>query len=243
MKMQFISLCGFLSLAPTLLAQTSFQDLNFESVTIVPLQDHWGRVSLAAALPGWLGYTGNTPLDRVQYNATFLDSTGISIVNANTFLGGPIQGYTVLLQAGVDLYGGNWNIRADVALAQTGTIPLETQSLRFAGRPAFNGSLADPFARFAVSFGGESLGLLETGTQGDYQLYAADVSAFAGRTGELRFFLSAGSSGADGMRNVFLDSIEFSPTPVPEPAGLKWLMMGAATVWLLSAKSRPQRPI
>ena len=76
MKMQFISLCGFLSLAPTLLAQTSFQDLDFESVTIVPLQDHWGRVSLSAALPGWLGYTGSTPLDRVQYNATFLDSTG-----------------------------------------------------------------------------------------------------------------------------------------------------------------------
>ncbi len=228
MKKRLTGFCSLFALgASALWGQSTFQDLDFESVTVVPVPDPYHRVSMSAAMPGWLGYSGATLLDRVNYNSQFLDSTGISILNTNTYWGGPIQGYTVLLQAGADLCCGNLDIRADVALAQTGTVPVGMQSLQFAGRMAFNAfSLTEPNARFTVSFDGHPLVLVETGAQGNYRFYGADVSAFAGQSGELRFFVSAGTSGMDGMRNVFLDSIQFSPDPVPEPDTL-WLLGSA----------------
>jgi hypothetical protein len=234
MRRQLFSLWSLLALgASTLCGQSNFQDLNFESVTVVPVPDPYGRVSLSAAMPGWLGFSGTTPLDRVNYNSQFLDSTGIAILNANTFWGGPIQGYTALLQAGADLCCADLNIRADVGLAQTGTIPADSHSIQFAGRMGFT----DLNSRFTASFGGQPLALVQTGTMADYGLYGADVSAFAGQTGELRFMVSAGTSGT-GMRNIFLDSIQFSPMPVPEPGALAVLAPGAAVFLLWRSRRR-----
>ena len=61
-----------------------------------------------------------------------------------------------------------------------------------------------------VSVGGVPLGQIPLGNTANYTLYGADVTAFGGRTEELRFEVF-------GLGGFTLDSIEFSPLAVPEP--------------------------
>ena len=68
------------------------------------------------------------------------------------------------------------------------------------------------------------MSFIPTGSSDNYNIYAADVSAYAGQTAQLLFTAVAGNAG-------MLDNIQFSSTAVPEPnqfalAALGTLLLG-----------------
>jgi hypothetical protein len=74
-----------------------------------------------------------------------------------------------------------------------------------------------------VSFGGHALSLSVLGITPNYDIYGADISAFAGQTGELRFT-------APPQTLNIIDNIQFSDQPVPEPGVLGLSALGALLV-------------
>jgi hypothetical protein len=107
--------------------QGSFQNLDFESATLVPIPgDPYGRVRFAPAFPGWTGSVGGLGQTAALYDAAFLDSSGVSIINRGWSgpipnSGGVISGsFTALLQAGVTIPVGT---PADTTPIANGTGP------------------------------------------------------------------------------------------------------------------------
>ena len=207
----------------------AFQDLDFESATLVPVSGpSLATVEFDPAFPGWNGFAGTNQLDTALYDRTFLDSTGISIIDTNPLppgvFGSLIDGnYTAVLQAGV--YNGF--TPTDVSLSQTGLVPSGTKSLSFLATPS---SLA--VSNFAVSLGGTNLNLISIPvTNENYTLYEADVSAFAGLVEELQFTLFAQDPHVSN-RYLSLDDIMFSPDAIPEPSTVDLVMVGVAALGL-----------
>src|SRR6266536_2161669 len=116
------------------IAQGTFQNLGFESATLIAIPgDAYNRVQFAQALPGWTGYIGAVQESAALYNNEFLDSTGLGILGPGWNFGGRIEGnFTAILQAGVDLVSGQ---PANASLSQTGLIPIGSQSLLFKAQP------------------------------------------------------------------------------------------------------------
>jgi hypothetical protein len=132
MRIPSTLVCSLLLSVAGSLAQGTFQNLDFESATIIPSSP--SLVQFGPAFPGWTGYVGTHQLsstDGVLYDTVNLGSSAISIIDqgwTNSF-GGPIDGtFTAVLQAG--LLGGSTNY-GSTTLSQTGTIPANAQSLRF----------------------------------------------------------------------------------------------------------------
>lgn len=214
------SLVLYLACASSLWAQSAFTNLDFESARLVPIpNDPYGSVYLSTASPGWRAFSGTNQMNSALYDDMFLDSTGIAIVDANSPVGGLIQGNcTVVLQAGNEITSGP-SVPADASLSQTGLVPLGTKSLSF---------LAGTNGPFVVSLGGVALNLISSPVPNHYySLYAADVSAFAGQTTELKFMLFAESPHVNN-RFLSLDSIQFSSAPIPEPSASSLLLAGIA---------------
>jgi hypothetical protein len=149
------------------------------------------------------------------YDRTYLDTTGISIIDTNPLpfgvFGSLIDGnYTAVLQG-----------ETVVSLVQTGIVPAGTKSLSFLAIPS---SLA--VSNFAVSIGGVNLNLISSPVANEnYTLYEADVSAFAGLDEELKFTLFAPDPHVSN-RYLSLDDIYFSQYAIPEPSSLKLLAIG-----------------
>jgi hypothetical protein len=184
-------------------------------------------IEFGPAFPGWNGFAGSNQLATALYDRTYLDSTGISILDTNPLppmvYGSLIDGnYTAVLQAGVF----NGFTPTDVSLSQTGVVPQGTKSLSFLAIPA-GGFTVSPFA---VSLGGSNLTLVPFPVAGEnYALYEADVSAFAGLVEELQFTLFAQDPHV-GNRYLSLDDIMFSPDAIPEPRSLNLAMVGLTTL-------------
>lgn len=154
------------------------------------------------------------------------------MLHNNSFLGTPAVGllgpgwtnyppviegsYSSLLQAGAYPTAGP----ASAAIAQTGLVPLDAKSVRFAAQAFLGGAL--DLLRLYV--GGQSISLLPLLTNGSYTVYGGDVSPFAGQIEELRIAALPGDL-ANG--NFVIDSIQFSPTDVPEPGTLVVCSLGA----------------
>jgi len=211
-----------------------FQNLGFESATIVPIDD-WS-VQWNPAMPGWTGSVrGGNQVSSLFHRDTCLSScTGIFIIDQPTIraMGGhlirPLAGqYSVMLEAGL---GFAHAPPYDASIAQTGVIPLDAQSLRFVG---LFGGTAPP----VVSLGGQALSLHTFAGPG-FTLYAADVSAFAGQTAELRFTVTTDHASAQQGRGSawLLDAISFSAVPVPEPSVVFLLLMIGGCVLARSCK-------
>jgi len=224
------------------LGASAFQDLDFESATLSPPPTGPGGVFFAPAFPGWSGFAGTNQLDTALYDATYLDSAAISIVDTNPLgpgvFGKLIDGnYTVVLQAGnYPPFGPPPIGPADVSLSQTGLVPAGTKTLAFYALPA-GGFAGSPFA---VSLGGSNLNLISLPVPNEnYTLYEADVSAFAGLSEELKFTLLAQNPHVSN-RYLSLDDIQFSPDAIPEPSSAMLLalaVMGLA-LWHLTCRRR-----
>src|SRR5689334_12798940 len=68
--------------ASSALAQGTFQNLDFESATLIPIPgDPYHSVQFAEAFPGWTCSAGTNLLSGALYNNAFLDTSGISIID------------------------------------------------------------------------------------------------------------------------------------------------------------------
>ena len=209
--------------AQTARGQTSFQNLDFESASLGPSPPGLNFVPISAALPGWTGYFGAGPATQVLQNDYTLGEASIDILGPNwptTYGVGTIAGsFTVMIQAGGDPT--NSSIGVNASIAQSGTIPANTESLQFQASELFGGN------NFSVSFAGNSLSpiLFSSGQSPSgqpYNVYGVDVSAFAVQTGQFEFTSIFNPSDP----SLLLDNISFSPTPVPEPAVTALLVTG-----------------
>jgi len=213
-------------------AQGTFQNLGFESATLVPIPgDAYGKVQFAPAFPGWTGSVGGVQQSAALYNNFFLDTSGNGIMDSGgPFLGGVIQGnYTALIQAG---FGPGTFTPADTTLSQTGLVPSAAQSL------LFRANLDPSYATFGVTLGGLPLSLFPLGGGTNYTLYGADIRALAGQTAELDFTVFAQRPHMDNY-TLFLDSIQFSGTAIPEPGVLGLSALGAMLLgWRFWRKRR-----
>jgi len=208
-KIQILAVLVSLALPLAALAQGTFQNLDFES-PIPPLTPDpiIGVVPITNALPGWTGYLNGNPTDWVFYPNVALAGPSISMVNSLSPIVSSIQGnYSVFLN--------------NAAIGQTGQIPSGASSLLF---------LRVSQSGFQVSFGGQSIPLVQFGTSGNNIIMAANISMFAGQTGELLF---AGGG--------LFDDIRFSNQPIPEPSASCLLGLGALLVGWHSCRSKSGR--
>ena len=220
-------------------AQGTFQNLGFESATIVPVQgDPYQRIDFAAAFPGWTGRTGANQEHLALHNGEFLDSSGIALIEKSYNSGSYVSrgNYAVMLQAGFGLWSEPLR-PADASLSQTGLVPVGSQSLLFDA--LFYSGLSP--TSFDVTLGGQTLALTPLSTTGGFTLYGADVHALAGQTVQLDFVLHAADPHI-GNAALLIDAIRFSTQPIPEPSALGLVGLGAlAFAFFVNRRSRVAR--
>jgi hypothetical protein len=204
--------------------QGSFQNLDFESAAIVHAPGRPANDFLfAQAFPGWTGYIGGVQEGLTSYNDLVLDTAVFSIIDRGFInplgAGGLIQGnFTAVLMSGLVQIGQP----ADATLAQTGLVPTGTESLQFRAH-LDNLSSSDTFS---VALGGQTLSLIALQAGANYILYGADIHAWAGQTAELAITCIA-QRPHQADTYLYLDSIQFSDQPVPEPGVLGLSALGA----------------
>lgn len=199
-------------------AQGAFQNLNFESANLSnPSGPLLNEVPITNALPGWGGTIGGVPVTQVWANSESGGEAIISVFGPN-WNGEPgiIDGnYSVYLQA---FNAGQGN----VSIWQNGTIPANARSVEFDAVP-------EPSGVFSVSFDGNSLSPVVVSADQNafgetYDVYGANIGAYAGQTGPLEFTAIATGLGESATE---LDDITFSTTTVtPEPNTLALVVMG-----------------
>lgn len=197
-------------------AQGTFRNLDFEQTLLIPLEG-WGYPYLATsnALPGWNGAARSDGVPYVPYNVLSLGSPaitlqGIWVISPFGTPVPPIQGeYSLFLQAS---YPG-----AEVVpyIYQKGRLSPDTRSLTF--KTSGGGVGLDVF--FDVFFNDTELSMTRLSVSDDYELWGADLSAFSGDYGELKF-----------RGQGELDDIKFSPLEVPEPAAWSILLLGGVVI-------------
>ena len=104
-------------------------------------------------------------------------------------------------------------------LSQTGMLPTDARSLTLLA----TGPLG-------ISVNGTALPLISMGGNA----YAADISAFAGTTAELKFI----NTSMQFQTVLTIDNIALSASPVPEPSA--WLLLGLGLVgggWLARGRT------
>jgi len=225
---------ALLSLAESGFSQ-SFVDLGFESPTFVSTNGLLsGSIGLPQAFPGWSATVGGLPLSYALSNTVYLDTAGMSIINSNynTFgviPGGVLQGrYTAILMSGTLT---NTVTGVDASLSQTGLVPAGTRSLQFYALSAF-----DSFGTFTVTMDGQDLSLTAISNALNYTIYGTDISAWAGQTAQLSFNV-LGHSPQGSSEYLYLDSIQFSIQPVPEPSTFALGALGALLLGLRRRQS------
>lgn len=184
-----------------------FANLDFEQSTIVSSSPSGGGYNSGTAdVPGWTEYNGWGDANysggaTLIYNNQPLDEPGVALEGTD-FPIPAIQGqYSVLLLGG-DILGGTQG----AAIGQTGTIPLTAQSMTFWWGTGLNNY------SLQITFGGNLLSFSPISSTANYVIYGADISGYAGQTGELLF--TEGPSAGEGV----IDNIQFSSTTVPEPS-------------------------
>ncbi len=186
--------------------QPLFQNLNFENA-ITPLTIYdFKKVDTAQAVPGWTVYfLGAVPQSRMFFDTISLGEPAVSFHSSASVVGLPIQGhFSVILQAATAGF-------TTTAIGQVGQIPTDAMSLRFYGGMSLD-----------VTFDGHPLTLIQTGSGSGYDQIAADISAYAGQSGELRFI----ASNLPVLNLIYLDNIRFSPLAIPEPSAFALFALG-----------------
>ena len=181
----------------------SFVNLDFESSIPTNVTIENGIEFGYAIVPGWTAFLGGSPQTFFSYN--FQSSNGEAELVGTTNVPS-IQGNYFIMLNGSSLFFSGQNT---AGIGQTGTIPLTAQSLSFWGDVGVND----------VSFDGQTLSLTMIGSTANYNIYKANISAFAGQAGQ---FLFAVDPGGQDM----IDNIQFSSSPVPEPSSLALTALG-----------------
>jgi hypothetical protein len=136
-----------------------------------------------------------------------LDSAGTALEGTDYWTPAIQGNYSVFLQGGSIYYPGGTN---GASIGQTGQIPATAQSIIFWGNA------------LQVTFNGQILSFIDISNALNYTIWRADISAYAGQTGELLF--TAHWFNGQGM----IDNIQFSTLPIPEPSVLGLFSMCTA---------------
>jgi hypothetical protein len=194
----------------------SFVNLDFEHPTIITSSPSaYGFNSGTARIPGWTTYgnyftktyeSGGDPT-IVLFNSEALDSASVDLEGTNYFRPA-IQGqYSVYLQGGTLAYQQVNNTTNGASIGQTGQIPLTAQSITYCGNA------------LQVTFNGQPLSFMDISNTLNYAIWGADISAYAGLTGQLLFT-------TPGLNYGMLDNIQFSSVAIPEPSIFGLLVLG-----------------
>ena len=202
-------------LATCVYAQGTFQNLGFEAANVPVLPaGQPAFINVTDALPGWTAYIGTNQATQVAYNGVSLGGAVVGLVDLHTsfFSNNVIAGNFT-----ANLYPGYYPPDAaddSAAIAQTGLIPGAARSLLFDAN--------DHISQLVVTFNGQNLPFFLLSTSSNFQTYGADISGFAGVSGELRFTQQPIFA---EFPIVWLDNIRFSS--IPEPCTVSFLALGA----------------
>lgn len=208
------------------LAQGSFQNLDFES-PLAPLVPVNGLLPTSSAIPGWVGWLGDSPHAVALYNNLTIGTAAIALEGPGFPDWGIVEGnYTVLLASGRNPAGQD---HVNAAISQTGLVPFGTRSV------LFKVGTGGAYDRVGLSLDGADIPVLVLAATARYTLYGADAASFAGRFAELKF--TSYWTTPKGLNAIFLDSIVFSDQAlnVPEPSNV--CLLGAG-IWLLVQRFR-----
>jgi hypothetical protein len=203
-------------------AQGAFANLDLQGASIpdVPFGQFGADVPAAQGIPGWSAFVGMNQVATILHNNATLGGTAIAILGPSWPASSRLQGrYSVMLQAGNDP-SGQPGLRVAASLAQVGAVPMSARALLYYARTE----------GIEVSFAGQLLSSVVMANATNYKIYLADVSAFAGQTGELRFTALPPPLGVTPPFNSILDSIQFSE--IPEPGALAVAGLGTAILAL-----------
>ena len=203
-----------------LLARTStgqsFLNLDFDSASPKSMS-----TTVADALPGWNADVGGVRFDSAFYNTIPLDASYVGVFdeNAPPYMPKPLfdKGYGAVLAAGL---GG------DVSISQTGRVPEGLSFISFwtAGPTGYTMGPHDNSIRFAINRGDaaalneQDVALSAVDWDEGWTRWSADISAYAGTIAKIRF--SIGSyyiPGKSGAYEMYLDDIDITSFPIPEP--------------------------
>jgi hypothetical protein len=198
--MKLLRITCFVAVSLGFLQNTSgqeFTNLNFETTTITTVVFPGGD-RYTATVPGWTGFGQNFvngDPNSVALNDIALDNPAVTLQGTNSPFAPAIQGkYSILLQGGT-MYAQSTN---GASIGQTGQIPLTARSITYWGNA------------LQVTFDGQMLSFVAISNAPNYTIWGADISAYAGQTGQLLFTEPWQNEG-------LLDNIQFSSSPVPEP--------------------------
>ena len=195
-----------ISFALLLLAQSGlaqgFLNMDFESANI-PGNRVSNEINPANAFPDW-----TVSASFVYYDDVSLSGGSISIFDSNPpYSLAPIQGtYFAVFQS-----ANNVQNLYSISIGQTGQIPPSANSITFWGN---DGGMQ-------ITFNGQPLSFNAMGRTANYTIYGADISAFAGQTGQLLFTVPPQTATDE------LDNIQFSSSTIPEPSELALTALGA----------------
>jgi len=163
------------------------------------------------AVPGWIVYFGSAEQSTIPYNTLALDAASVDLEGTNSQYGPyPIQGnYSIFVQGGTQ-FDPDHN---GASIMQNGQIPASAQYITYWG-----GALQ-------ATFDGQSLAFTAVGSGSGYTIWQANISAYAGQTGQLEFTAPWQTSG-------LLDNIQFAMNPVPEPTTMSLSALGLACLAL-----------
>ena len=195
-------------------AEAPFVNLDFESANLPYVTNASYIVSASDAFPGWTGWENDTIRTEVGYNGI---PRGGQVAIFATGL------YPFFTLGGLFMaHFAPW-VDADCSLSQVGTIPADAQWLQFdtLGEP-------DSIDPLTLSFNGQNLALVMIASDRNFgKTFQADVSSFAGTTGELR--INARPVFYEQrwwLANVDVDDIQFVPVPEPHV----WALFGVGAV-------------
>src|ERR1044071_381106 len=210
LKYPFYGLCFLIAWCYQAWPQGTFLNLDFESANVqdLPYPGPGEAVNISDGVPGW-NVSPTIGLDQMGHNSFSIGGAAVEILGPAWPSSQLLQGsYTVALYASV----AGPPVVPDIF--QTGQIPAGSQSLRFYGA-----------GDFGLTFGGQSISLVQVGSAPNYKIFGGVISAFAGQTGLLVF-----------TGNGLLDNIAFSPTAIPEPSVVGVLVAGGLLLAWLSVR-------
>ena len=203
----------------------AFTNLDFEHPILPLVPVFGGVVPTGKAIPGWTAYLNGNPQSWIAFDGVTLGGAMVSLQDTNaTFEGTVIQGnYSVLLLSSTA------GTQTSASIGQTGTIPITAETLSFWGQNV-GGML--------ITFNGQPLSFMAISNTLNYTtIYGADISTYAGQTGQLLFTALISSSFSTGGD---IDNIQFSSIPIPEPSAFAVAVLGALTLGYHYRRIRPR---
>src|SRR5579885_1899630 len=192
--------------------QGTFQNLDFESARVV-FTNGLSAIVVSNAFPNWSVFVGTNQLAVLPLDIGGMPPVELLYSNAHYV---PNGNFAVALQD--SSFGSTLPAASGPgSISQTGLVPTDAESLLFAMVPFGEG--------ISVSLGGQNLSYIAisnlVNSAGlNYTVYGANISAFAGQTETLTFTAFSGEAG-------YLDDIQFSSQPVPEPGMLSLIRFGS----------------